>query len=1133
MLAAGESGSYHYIEYKISILGKKIYCKDASGSNIEFQLNDFMWFKVVFEPTANCLYKCLDAKLTSVGDSQLDVLESHLTTLSIICRSDKNIYAPFTSFIQSSGFGKTKLCLELLKKHPGVYLVFRQVTDTGIPYMTPYMKEFTNFITNAPKDELPMDLYLLSVECAIDYSPGRFIIALFTLIKAYHALLANTINNLQNERLQPLEIIAEAIKRLGVNYTLEPNVNSLYNLDVNFNAYQALTFSALISGITLECNAINATIRSSSVSPFPFLLLLDEADVFNKSNLKGKILGINIVRRGLHLLDSNTSLLALAIGTNSDALEFAPAVNDDSLRIVTKNILLPPFILSGNWDILSDSLEFNLLEMGKEELLNPAFFKVLVTMGRAMWSSCRIVDVISVAKRKLKNGDSNCIGALIAPLLVRANIDVNVNHVLARNLIKSYMIIVSYVSTDAKNLKIGYSSEPVLAFAARNLLSVKEEREKSFRALKTMLEEKAIDKGRIVEVVFEHLALFAIDDAEMCPLQPDLASENESSQALPKTAAECVRIDGINKILSKKLCILNEDDDQKSAEVSNLFPDYRIVTLKKYFTKLLKDEWFETQVKPVLHESVLNGLLNVSHFVQLENLLEDDFKELYDKKIISKLLKKVIDRSNLKCGIIRTFGVVMPPGYPGIDFIIPFLIDDPDNKFRRPLYSFIAFQSKTSKTTTTDCAYKMAANLHLVNCPHSDHKTPDDCAKSNCIAGFTQEEIDEICAHQVVVLLTAKNDETNFERRAKITVALKDYKINGPSKSNEDKDRILSKKLEIKNNCQSRYGDYLSQVQNEDSNIPITAISYPAFSKAAGHERPDFILTKVVNSQLNIQQMVWDSSEKDIVTMEEQDSKKPPVFLNTRGPRTLTCIDIHDIWAFDHLLSKNTIAVILEMISMTNSNFHSVEPIHLPIVQNSMINGKFSPYHALNTQLNLIRGLKISVDPASNNKASEEFKNKWTSAIEACAKGPVQSKLDPPSLPDDYHKAFKKVKQENYLEYNSTLAHWGGLTQKSGQVEGPIGYPILMDILNKYSRDGIKNWRRGRVMRDSTLTDLVKGSALNRSNKRGAAMVEEEDEEDEEEEEEDDDDEEEEGEFSGITFGELSQSLDEASREQL
>jgi hypothetical protein len=77
----------------------------------------------------------------------------------------------------------------------------------------------------------------------------------------------------------------------------------------------------------------------------------------------------------------------------------------------------------------------------------------------------------------------------------------------------------------------------------------------------------------------------------------------------------------------------------------------------------------------------------------------------------------------------------------------------------------------------------------------------------------------------------------------------------------------------------------------------------------------------------------------------------------------------------------------------------------------------------------------------------------------------------------------------NYLEYNSTLAHWRGLRQKSGQVEGPIGHPILMDILNKYSRDGIKNWRR--VLRDSTLTNLVEASALNQSNKRGAEIVEE------------------------------------------
>ena len=72
------------------------------------------------------------------------------------------------------------------------------------------------------------------------------------------------------------------------------------------------------------------------------------------------------------------------------------------------------------------------------------------------------------------------------------------------------MYDLNYVSTDARSMKIGYSSEPVIATAAKNLLKPKSSRENSFQALKKMLEDQAIDKGRITEVVFEHMALFAI-----------------------------------------------------------------------------------------------------------------------------------------------------------------------------------------------------------------------------------------------------------------------------------------------------------------------------------------------------------------------------------------------------------------------------------------------------------------------------------------------------------------------------------------------------------------------------------------------------------------------------------------------
>ena len=1066
-----------------------LYYTNSSGVKIDLVLKNFMWFRVSLEDIPNCLYECLNAELTSTGDSQLNLLEDELMTLSKISRKTQKIYAPFTSLIQSSGFGKTKICLELIKKHPGVYLVFRDATDSGIPYMAPYMKEFMNFIINAPKDELPMDTKDIKIAKALNFTPGRFLIALYALIKAYHDLLLKTIKKLSEEESKSAmnpEIIAEAILLLGENYMLEPNEKSSYNINVDFTALQENDFDFYIRNISKECNSINNLIKSDDQPyPFPFLVLFDEADVFNRSNLKGKILGISIIRRGLHILSPDIPLLALAIGTNSDALDFSPEVNDDSLRVVTQNTLLPPLIMSGNWDIFSSTLEFNSLQMGKKDMLNPAFFNVLATMGRALWSSCNLGKVVAIAQKKLKNGNSDCIGALIAPLLVRANIDVNVNHVLARNLIKSYMIIVTYVSTDAKNLKITYSSEPILAFAARNLLSPKGEREKSFRALKKMLEDKAIDKGRIVEVVFEHLALFAIDDSKMMiKLGNDGDVSEKNMRDETRTGNDSLPLQ-IGAIMSKTSHVLDQKK-QKNDDILLTFPDYRVVTLNEYFAKLLKTDLFETEIKPMLHPSVLNGLANVSHFIQAEHLIGEEFKGLYDKNLLVKLMKKVIDRSVLKGGIIRTLGIVMPPGYPGIDFFIPFLIDDPEGKFKRPLYSFIAFQSKASKPTTSDCAVKMAANLHLIVCPHPDHGTYEDCARVNCSAGFTREEIEEICAHQVAVILSAKNDATvNNERKAKITVAVKDHMVHGPSKTADDRKRIKAEKDAILKLSRENYQNHICQaeiiVQSQaqerefdqeiqeqtkpsgnkrkrkvnheenkqstpttsvqvDNNVPLSGDSFPVFSKTPDCEIPDFILTKVINFQVTVQRMVWNESHvtdlnRDLNDLKLQDQDfKPELkyntkskklqsksitekasissdFLNTNRSRTLTCIDIHDIWAFDGLISKNTIAIIVEIISMTNSNFHSVEPIHLPIVQNSMINAICCPYLAINPFANLIRNFRISIDPTKNNRVQQVFEDNWQSTINSCADGPIKSTLDPKHLSDSYYEAYEPKKR--------------------------------------------------------------------------------------------------------------------------
>ena len=158
-------------------------------------------------------------------------------------------------------------------------------------------------------------------------------------------------------------------------------------------------------------------------------------------------------------------------------------------------------------------IQYNKLVPTPSLLLNRAFFNVLVSFGRAVWSSCKLSEVISIAMAKLKNGYSGTAGSRLALLLVRANLSVNVHHVLARTLIKSYMMIVRCYSADVKNMKIGYYSEPVLAMASREILKDTNVRVECLQSIKQFLSLRALSKGGLVEALFEYLVLFALDDA--------------------------------------------------------------------------------------------------------------------------------------------------------------------------------------------------------------------------------------------------------------------------------------------------------------------------------------------------------------------------------------------------------------------------------------------------------------------------------------------------------------------------------------------------------------------------------------------------------------------------------------------
>ena len=110
----------------------------------------------------------------------------------------------------------------------------------------------------------------------------------------------------------------------------------------------------------------------------------------------------------------------------------------------------------------------------------------------------------------------------------------------------------------------------------------------------------------------------------------------------------------------------------------------------------------------------------------------------------------------------------------------------------------------------------------------------------------------------------------------------------------------------------------------------------------------------------------------------------------------------------------------LEIINLSSSNFHNVEPIHKPIVQNSMLSGKFCPYHAFNPMLNLMRNLPKIKNPIENY-STNTFMGKLPSAFEACAKGPIRANLEPKDLSNNYHvDKFKEVEDEIEAERNES-----------------------------------------------------------------------------------------------------------------
>ena len=337
---------------------------------LKFQINlsNFMWLEVTLGSDVGGFPESLQSEITNTKSSysQVSFVSEYLKLLSNTVSKSENYYAPFTSLIQYSGFGKTKICRDILLEHPGIYTVFRRITDSGVPRSLNWMVLFGEYIKSAPFDDAPNplkvnqeidDLSFYKKE-ATNYFTGRILLALREIIDSYlkyfgekQRELAGADNNGTNYSKNILREICEQF--------FGNNRDEAIQFSPDFSKIDKCTYKEVIEALKISISKASEIIGGDG--GYPFLFFLEEFDVLSELAGLGRLQTQNLFIRALHCLDSTCPIIFVAIGTNSDALDYIPFIqdNDNSLRFFSRKNILPPFILSGNFDIFSEEIQYN------------------------------------------------------------------------------------------------------------------------------------------------------------------------------------------------------------------------------------------------------------------------------------------------------------------------------------------------------------------------------------------------------------------------------------------------------------------------------------------------------------------------------------------------------------------------------------------------------------------------------------------------------------------------------------------------------------------------------------------------------------------------------------------------------
>lgn len=651
------------------------------------------------------------SKLDKKGLAEKERLINYIKLVDNLTNTTQgHFYVPFINVCQSSGSGKSKVATELMKDFPAAYFALRDESDK-LSY--PGSSDLSRLFMLKVRNDFQEDYYRLG-ETASQSIVGRYLLLMKALLKDYIDAIKKMIKDGEIDPLRKMaklfvdgEFMGKELEMIESSY-LNWDIDAKYELKPSTG--RLATVEKCINACKLHlCEISKLTVNKLKM---PFTLIIDEASLCKTNHFR-------LFRRSVHLI-SDSNFVAITLDTNFDMIDLNPGSTINSFRETRDWKLFPLFTINRIWDISFDYEKFIKKPIGYYSTRCGKLLTFLFSLGRPVWSSVKLSDLVYFAGRKISNGCLESGEAYLAFWMVRTGLLTNPAHVINSFLVNSLMATVLFVSPNLDYIRVYYPSEPALAIAARKKLDAKSSLLKHYQMLEKYIQMRAVDQDKFSGIISMDITLRAISEAEpvscdwnyenidklpnVCATKQFIFESRNDEQETEAGESDSHSKDPITPILPSenrldseggteskkpKLLVPSEKDlEEKITKPANTLSvasrsliekekrDYRIVTVKSFLIKMYGKDAYK-KMKRYIPKRIKSGLINTSHLSQFHRDIPENintFKQGTTQNSTNTCPCDVLTHQALAAAAARGSGIIFPANYFGFDYAIPVIL---------------------------------------------------------------------------------------------------------------------------------------------------------------------------------------------------------------------------------------------------------------------------------------------------------------------------------------------------------------------------------------------------------------------------------------------------------------------------